>query len=96
MSVVVDNSVVEFDLTWADEGFGEADLRMLESDRWWPPKVGRPLDGAWWDDQPATATILCHAETVSNCRVTISECCTRAQLLPGILPAKPMPNRCQP
>jgi hypothetical protein len=54
--------VVEFDLTWVDEGLGEADLRMLDSDRWWPKVVGRPLDGAWWDDQPATATILCHAE----------------------------------
>jgi hypothetical protein len=31
--VVMDSSVVELDLTWADEGFGEADLRMLESDR---------------------------------------------------------------
>jgi hypothetical protein len=53
------NSVVEFDLTWANEGFGEADRRMLDSDRLWPKAdAGRPLGEDWWDDQPATATNL--------------------------------------
>ena len=52
------NSVEESDLTWADDGFGEADLKMLESDRWWP-KGGRPAtDGPWCAGQPATATML--------------------------------------
>jgi hypothetical protein len=32
-AVVMGSSVVELDLTWADERFGEADLRMLDSDR---------------------------------------------------------------
>jgi hypothetical protein len=32
-AVVMDSSVVELDLTWADERFGEADLRMLDNDR---------------------------------------------------------------
>jgi len=50
--------MVEFDLVWVDEGRGEADLRILDSDLLWP-KVDRPLGGGWCD-QPATATNLGH------------------------------------
>jgi hypothetical protein len=47
-------SMVEFDLAWVDEGRGEADLRILDSDLLWA-KVERPL-GAGWCDQLVTAT----------------------------------------
>jgi hypothetical protein len=47
-------SMVEFDLVWVDDGRGEADLRILDNDLWWP-KVERPFDGGWCD-QPVTAT----------------------------------------
>lgn len=58
--MVVASSVVEFDRVWVVEGLGEADLRMLDSDLWWP-NVERPVGGGWCD-QPVTATILfCHA-----------------------------------
>jgi hypothetical protein len=50
--------MVEFDLAWVDEGRGEADLRILDSDLLWP-KVERPL-GAGWCDQLVTATNLGH------------------------------------
>lgn len=50
-------SLLQLDRAWSDEGFGEADLRMLESDLWWP-KLGRLVKAAWWDDQLATATKL--------------------------------------
>lgn len=43
-----------------DDGLGEADRRMLESDLWWPMD-GRPEDEGGWDDQPATVTKLCHS-----------------------------------
>lgn len=59
MSAVMDDSAVELDLTWADDGFGEADLRMLDKDLLWPNAV-RPLGEGWCDDQPATATKLCN------------------------------------
>jgi hypothetical protein len=49
-------SMVEFDLVWVDDGRGEADLRILDNDLWWP-KVERPFDGGWCD-QPVTATNL--------------------------------------
>jgi hypothetical protein len=53
-SAVMGREAVELDLAWVDEGLGEADLRMLDSDLLWP-KVWRPFDEGWCD-QPVTAT----------------------------------------
>lgn len=43
MSAVMDDSAIELALAWPGEGFGEAALKILESDLLWAT-LGRPTD----------------------------------------------------